>query len=66
VKRRYLLASTAVRNFDDFSGFAADGQVDRPTANRAILDQGLFWLRGVDLERKDFAAMGTGNIYLDD
>src|SRR4029077_4950723 len=52
---------------------AATGKIDnrtRPTTNRqrdwattdgAVLDQCLFWLRCIDLDRENFAAMWTGD-----
>jgi hypothetical protein len=42
-----------------------DYERDRPTANRAIFDKGLVALRSIDLERENFAAMGTGDLGLD-
>jgi len=36
--------------------------MDRPAAHGAVLDQRLFGLRGVDLERENFTAMGTSDV----
>jgi hypothetical protein len=43
-----------------------NGQVDWPTANGAVLDQGLLALGSVDLQWKHFAAMRTRDFRFDD
>ena len=43
-----------------------DRQIDRTAADRAIFDERLFRLRSVDLKRKNFAAIRTGDIGFDE
>ena len=46
---------------DNFAGIAPEGEIDRPTTNRAVFDQRLHGLRGIDLDREDRPAVGTRN-----
>ncbi len=44
----------------------ADRQRNRTTTDGTILDQRLFWLRSIDLDRKNLAAVRTGDLGLGD
>jgi len=56
----------AVNNVDDRAGFTANRQIDWATTDRAVLNQRLFGLGGVDLHRKKFAAMQTSDVNFDE
>jgi hypothetical protein len=43
-----------------------NGQIDRPAANRAVLNECLLRLRSVDLQRKNFAAVRATDFGFDD
>ena len=61
-----VTVSCAVNKIDHGTRLTSNGQIDWPAANAAIFDQRLFRLRGVDLQRKNFAAMRTGDFSFDD
>ncbi len=47
---------------DDLSRLTARFDIDRPTAHRAVFDEGLLSLRSIDSNWEGFAAMGTSNL----
>src|SRR5205814_10050329 len=49
--------SCVVNNVDDRAGFTANCEINWAATDRAVLNQRLFGLGGVDLQRKYFAAM---------
>jgi hypothetical protein len=53
-------------NLDDHSGTATNRQRNWTATDGAILDQGLFRLRGIDLDQKNFAAVWAGDFGLRD
>ena len=61
-----MTSGFVVNKVDNDAGLTPNGQIDRAAANAAIFDQRLFGLRGVDLQRKNFAAVRTGDFSFDD
>jgi len=61
-----LTVSFSVNKIDHDARLRPNGQIDWPATNRAIFDQRLFRLRGVDLQRENFAAMRAGDFGFDD
>src|SRR6266446_9193321 len=51
---------------DNHARPATNRQRDWATTDGAVLDQCLFWLRCIDLDRENFAAMRTGDFCLRD
>ena len=58
--------SVAVNELGHLAWLAANRKTNRPATNRAIFNQRLFGLQGVDLHRKNFAAMRTSDFRSDD
>jgi hypothetical protein len=61
-----VTVSFGVNKIDHDAGLTTNSQIDRPAANAAIFDQRLLRLRGVDLQRKNFAAVRTGDFGFND
>ena len=61
-----VTVSFAVNKIDHDAGLTPNDQIDRAAANAAIFDQRLFGLRSVDLQRKNFAAIRTGDFSFND
>jgi hypothetical protein len=61
-----VTVSGGVDKIDNDAGLTANGQIDRAAANAAIFDQRLLGLRGIDLQRKNLAAMRASDFGFDD
>src|ERR1700737_621898 len=61
-----MTSRSAVDKIDNGAGLTPNTQIDRAATNGAVFDQRLLRLRGVDLQRKNFAAMRTGDFGFDD
>jgi hypothetical protein len=60
-----VTVSRAANKIDHYAGLATNGQIDWPTANRAIFDERLLRFRSIDLQRKNFAAVRAGDVDFD-
>jgi hypothetical protein len=60
-----VTVSFTVNKIDHNAGLRPNGQIDWPAADAAIFDQQLFRFGGVDLQRKNFAAMRAGDFCFD-
>jgi hypothetical protein len=61
-----VTVSFSVDKIDHDAGPTLNTQVNRAAADAAIFDQRLLRLRGVDLQRKNFAAVRTGDFGFND
>src|SRR5260370_31737260 len=61
-----VTVSFGVDKIDHDAGLTTNGQIDWAATNAAIFDQRLLRLRGVDLQRENFAAVRTGDFGFND
>jgi hypothetical protein len=61
-----VTVSGGVDKIDHNAGLTPNSQIDRPAANTAIFDQRLLGLGGIDLQRKNLAAMRTSDFGFND
>jgi hypothetical protein len=61
-----VTVSFGVDKIDHDAGLTPNIQIDRAAANAAVFDQRLLRLGCVDLQRKNFAAVGTGDFGFND
>jgi hypothetical protein len=57
-----MTSGCLANKIDNGARMTANCEINRPAANRAVFNERLVRLRGVDLQRENFAAMRTGGV----